>query len=267
MTEPILLRISNRLIELYADGELPDAQRRSVENAIRERPELARQAESHRRTTETIHGLYDRYFDAPLPDGIEVLADRLVGRAHGLKQNRRRCIWRAAAALPLAVLVGSAAWWSHQAAPPSSQGAVVGNQLASVESDPVKRVWTTVEAAQMTRGPDLRRFGFELMEIVPPDKSDRKIRLRYRGVDGTALSLYVLRQSQQTEQRIGFVETAPASVLIWHDGAGLFSLVGQTSQKALNDISQVVMDAFSSHRGNLETPLQSAPLDAVNKET
>ncbi|HYD29850.1 MAG TPA: NepR family anti-sigma factor [Azospirillaceae bacterium] len=63
-------------INAYLDGALTEAERREMEQAIREDPEAAALIHLHRRHVEELHRLYDSVLEEPIPERMLSLLRR-----------------------------------------------------------------------------------------------------------------------------------------------------------------------------------------------
>lgn len=60
-------RLTMSDINAYLDGALSEAERREMEEAIRQDPEAAALLQLHRRHVQELHRLYDAVLDEPIP--------------------------------------------------------------------------------------------------------------------------------------------------------------------------------------------------------
>lgn len=249
MSACIVLRISDRLLQAYADGELPSAQRRSLEQALLDRPELAARVAAYGDETVALQRLYGRLIELPLSHELGRLGHRLAAQVHrrqGIRRPMRR--HRAAGMVALVGLLAIGLGLSIPDTYPIRSGAIAtasparpadtvnhrGISLTASSAGP-----RTIVPGAGIPGPDLSSFGFEFIGAEPA-YGGNAIQFSYRDRAGNVIGLYISGQESSLPGRLAFTRDGPASVLVWRDRAVLYGLVGNVGPDQLRAISRWV---------------------------
>lgn len=264
MTEKVLLRMSDWLLQAYADDELPSEQSSSVERELNRRPELAASTRAWRDQAAALHRLYDHHLDTPLPAATRQLAEKLSSRLKCRKEVRARRWKVSAIAAMVAFLTFGLGLAGYQLGSRmqtlDGPAATFGPGLAGLHLAANSATATVI-------GPDLSAFGYELVSAAGPSEGTLGAVANYRSRDGAYLTLFAIDPQVAASGRLAFTEKRPSSVLIWHDGDELYGLVGDASSEMLDRLSRALNAAAPTLTAAPDARGEADPIVVVDKET
>jgi anti-sigma factor RsiW len=244
---------SEEVLHAYLDGFLPASQRPGVEAWLAANPEEAARIEDYRRQNEALRAL-----------GAEMSGRPFVMPDLSRRLRRLPLLGRAAAAVLLVALGGTAGWWlrGERLAPTQEwqrlvqQAAVAHRTYAPEVRHPVEvtrdeqqhlTTWLSKRLGNPLRIPTLEAMGFELMggRLLPAGEGPAA-QFMYQDAAGVRLTLYVLTPGQPRQKTsFQYVQRGSLWLCYWLGEKLDFALAGEVERERLLQIARNVYGQLS----------------------
>ena len=211
-------------LHAFIDGELGDADRQRVEQAVTADPVLGEQVAAFRADKARLLSLYGGGLNEPLPRAWISRIEQATVKKH---LPRQAWAMMALAASFVLVLSGTIVWRESAKTPQSD---VVADALAAraravkpdyvvpVSSDTVAQAESAVMAKRLdtrVKAPDLSRMGYRLVGVDVYSTPVASFDLRYVDARGRAVTLYLRRSPGST--RFDILQEKGLRVCVWQD--------------------------------------------------
>jgi anti-sigma factor RsiW len=223
MSEPV----TERDLQAYADGNLPEERRAAVAAWLAAHPEDAERIEAYRKLAEELRSTYDGVLDEPVPDRLQ----RAVRPAR-LRRAAQVAVW-----LALGIALGGGAGWQlHDSQPvpaPSvdavgamaRRAAVAHATYAPEVRHPVEvgadqeahlTTWLSKRLGTQLRPPKLEGVGYSLIGgRLLPGENGPVAHFMYQCNRGTRVTLYV-RSDMQSQRSTAFRYSREGNVDVYY---------------------------------------------------
>ena len=254
MTDPLPADLQD--LHAYVDGELPPEARQRVEAYLEQNPEAQERVRDYQRLQSAISGLYDPVLTEPLPSQLR-----------GSRLRRRWELPLRSMAAGLLLLIGGtwAGWQLRDAAVlmmPSHTHVPQDAAMAYAVYTPEVRhpvevpaeqeehlvTWLSKRLNAQVRVPRLDTFGFHLMGGRLLASSDGPgALLMYETDEGRRMVLYLCENDLNGRSTaFRFSHEGGISVSYWFDGPFSYAVAGELDRLSLQNIAQVVYQAFEA---------------------
>lgn len=251
MSEPV----TERDLQAYADGELPQERRAAVAAWLAAHPEDAERIDSYRRLAEELRSTYDPVLKEPVPERLQ----------RALRPLRARRLAMVAAWVALGIALGAMGGWQLRALQPS---AVVGTDGASLMArraavahatyspevrHPVEVgadqeahlvAWLSKRLGTQLRAPKLEAVGYSLVGgRLLPGENGPVAHFMYQCNRGTRVTLYV-RSDMASNRSTAFryAREGSVGVFYWVDGKSGYAISSADISK--DDLLNVANAAY-----------------------
>jgi anti-sigma factor RsiW len=253
----------------YADGQLPAAERHSVEAYLMGNPGAAGEVELLQRQSDAIRTLFG-------PVGAEAVPPRLKPRRLNAELGRRRGRhWRRATAAVLLVGLGLGAGWLARplldARPASATliaDAVNAHLVYVAESRHAVEVgreesehlstWLSNRLDTALGMPDLEAEGFTLVggRLLPgtPQAGGRAAQLMYEGLDQQRITIYVTAALPDGTPAYEFTSQEGAEAFYWANARITCTVVGTLSAAQMEAVAGAVYAQLTQSDERTERP-------------
>lgn len=242
--------ITEEELHAYLDGELPDAQRASVEAYLREHPDDARLLEAYRLDGESIARIFS-HVNVAVPAKREVSA------------MPRRFVfafsWRHAAAAVLIFVVGAGAGWfgRQRIGDPDTQrfarqAAVAylllngpeGELLPTSPLDELSRAMSIVLGVR-TELHDPSSTGYKIVSARAVSRaSGRAVQLVMRSLADDMITFYFEGRPGATETPFRRIAADGVTALVWEDDDLACAIIGTLEPEKLAEVGRRVYEAL-----------------------
>jgi anti-sigma factor RsiW len=253
-------RIPEDDLHAYVDGQLRPDRHAEVARLLQEQPEAAEQVAAYAAQREALRAAFASIADAPVPARL-ALHNLIAGR-----HAERRVVWRAAAAVLLAVLVGGAGGWvlrSRLGTAPSdltllAQEAIANHvvytadrrrptELGADQRDDLAK-WVSNRLGRPVAPPDMTSAGFHYMggrlAATPQGPAGQ---FMYQNADGKRLTVFVLPMRDAADAPTRAVDVGKMDGCAWIDKGVGYTVVAPVPAAELHDLAVEV-------RRQLEAP-------------
>jgi anti-sigma factor RsiW len=241
---------SERDIHLALDGELPQDERAAYERWLETHPDMQAKSRRYDADRDLLRGAVAGVMDEPVPERLaKILASEKPSASHSSAPWR----WRmAAAALIFAAgglggyLLGASGWRPvNGTAIQLADGAIAAHAIYAAEKLHVVEVgadqkehlvgWLSKRIGVTLVAPDLSAEGFELIggRLLPAAATKTAAQFMYQDRTGNRISLYVARDSSNTETGFRLLEEGDTRALYWLDDGYGCAVVGNLPEEVL----------------------------------
>jgi len=241
---------SERDIHLALDGELPQDERAAYERWLETHPDMQAKSRRYDAARDLLRGAVAGVMDEPVPERLaKILASEKPSASHSSAPWR----WRmAAAALIFAAgglggyLLGASGWRPvNGTAIQLADGAIAAHAIYAAEKLHVVEVgadqkehlvgWLSKRIGVTLVAPDLSAEGFELIggRLLPAAATKTAAQFMYQDRTGNRISLYVARDSSNTETGFRLLEEGDTRALYWLDDGYGCAVAGNLPEEVL----------------------------------
>jgi anti-sigma factor RsiW len=241
---------SERDIHLALDGELPQDERAAYERWLETKPDMQAKSRRYEADRDLLRGAVAGILDEPVPDR---LAKIVAGERPSASNSSRPWRWRmAAAALIFAAgglsgyFLGASGWRPvNGTAIQLADGAIAAHAIYAAEKLHVVEVgadqkehlvgWLSKRIGVTLVAPDLSAEGFELIggRLLPAAATKTAAQFMYQDRTGNRISLYVARDSSNTETGFRLLEEGDTRALYWLDDGYGCAVAGNLPEEVL----------------------------------
>ena len=242
---------SERDIHLALDGELPQDERAAYERWLETHPDMHAKSRRYEADRDLLRGAVAAILDEPVP---ERLAKVMAGETPSMLRSSGPLGWRMAAAAALIFAVGGlggyflgASGWRpvNGTAIQLADGAIAAHAIYAAEKLHVVEVgadqkehlvgWLSKRIGVTLVAPDLSAEGFELIggRLLPAAATKTAAQFMYQDRTGNRISLYVARDSSNTETGFRLLEEGDTRALYWLDDGYGCAVAGNLPEEDL----------------------------------
>jgi len=252
--------IDDRELSAFLDGEIEEARRREIAEAIALEPLLARRAEALRLVDRAVVRFADAVAEAALPNRLCV---RRLAAERRAKAGRRLVLAGVAALLLLAGAAGgwighglfhSQTFWTrnfveHAAAAHKVYTPEVRRPVEVAASErQAMLVWLSKRLAQPVAAPDLASVGFELAggRVLPGRGGQPAAQVMYVGRDGRRLTLYVMAgpRAETASFRFFRPDYGEAETVYWIERKAAYAVTGPFDRETLLAAARAILQGM-----------------------
>ena len=247
-------------LHAYVDGQLPPDRHAEVARQLQEQPEAAEQVAAYTEQREALRAASAFIAAEPVPARL-ALHNMIAGR-----HAERRIVWRAAAAVLLAILVGGAGGWALRGGirtTPSdltllAQEAIANHvvytadrrrptELGAEQRDDLAK-WVSNRLGRPVAPPDMASAGFHYMggRLAATPQGPAGL-FMYQNADGKRLTVFVLPMRDASDTPTRTVDVGKMDGCAWIDKGVGYTVVAPVPSKELHDLAVEV-------RRQLEAP-------------
>jgi len=241
-------------LHAYIDGELPDADRAMIEDALRRDPSLAEQVAQYSADKARLSEVYGRLREEPLPaKWLELIAG---GSRKPRPSFQARALAAIAAAL-LVVIVGLALNQRSPLRPDSIIEEAIAARSETIPAHQTISVTTTAHTstqdrivasalAMRVKVPDLSRLGYALagMRIYDGAQRGKSVELLYHKANAPLFALYLRRPSGPA--RFDQFKKGRLRVCIWQDEVLGTVMTGEMSAAEMQRLASLAYTGLES---------------------
>lgn len=240
---------SERDIHLALDGELPQDERAAYERWLEIHPDMEAKRRRYEADRDLLHGAVAGVLDEPVPDRLTKI---MAGETRPASSNSAPRWRMAAAALIFAAgglggyFLGASGWRPvNGTAIQLADGAIAAHAIYAAEKLHVVEVgadqkehlvgWLSKRIGVTLVAPDLSAEGFELIggRLLPAAATKTAAQFMYQDRTGNRISLYVARDSSNTETGFRLLEEGDTRALYWLDDGYGCAVAGNLPEEVL----------------------------------
>jgi len=242
---------SERDIHLALDSELPQDERAAYERWLETHPDMQAKSRRYEADRDLLRGAVAGILDEPVP---ERLAKVMAGETPSMLRSSGPLGWRMAAAAALIFAAGGlggyflgASGWRpvNGTAIQLADGAIAAHAIYAAEKLHVVEVgadqkehlvgWLSKRIGLTLVAPDLSAEGFELIggRLLPAAATKTAAQFMYQDRTGNRISLYVARDSSNTETGFRLLEEGDTRALYWLDDGYGCAVAGNLPEEDL----------------------------------
>jgi anti-sigma factor RsiW len=244
---------SERDIHLALDGELPQDERAAYERWLETKPDMHAKSRRYEADRDLLRGAVAGVLDEPVPDRLTKI---MAGETRPASRNSAQRWRMAAAALIFAAgglggyLLGASGWRPvNGTAIQLADGAIAAHAIYAAEKLHVVEVgadqkehlvgWLSKRIGVTLVAPDLSAEGFELIggRLLPAAATKTAAQFMYQDRTGNRISLYVARDSSNTETGFRLLEEGETRALYWLDDGYGCAVAGNLPEEVLVKIA------------------------------
>jgi anti-sigma factor RsiW len=240
-------------LHAYVDGQLPPERRKAVARRLQEQSRAAEDVAAYAAQREALRAAFTSIADEPVPPRLHLeslVASRLA---------ERRTVWRAAAAVLLAFLVGGAGGWALHTrfgGEPSdlsllAQDAIANHvvytadrkrptELGAEQRDDLAR-WVSNRLGRPVAPPDMSSAGFRYMggrlAATPQGPAGQ---FMYQNADGARLTVFVLPLRDAPDTSMHAVDVGAMDGCAWIDKGVGYTVVAPLPAAELHRLAEGV---------------------------
>lgn len=249
------MTITREQLMAYADGQLPENERVSVETWLGANPEAAAEVAMTLRQNDAIRTLFAPAGAEPLPAAL-----RAATIAARLARRRRQMVLRAAAAVVLVGIGLGIGWFgrplidqqpayallvadalrAHSVFVAENRHAV---EVPGSDGDHLS-TWLSNRLETQLGMPDLTAEGLTLVggRLLPgkPDLGGRAAQLMYEDASGQRVTIYVTAALPGGAEEYEHVAAGPAEAVYWADGRITCTVIGTLPPEQMQTVARAV---------------------------
>ena len=249
------MTITREQLMAYADGQLPENERVSVETWLGANPEAAAEVAMILRQNDAIRTLFAPAGAEPLPAAL-----RAATIAARLARRRRQMVLRAAAAVVLVGIGLGIGWFgrplidqqpayallvadalrAHSVFVAENRHAV---EVPGSDGDHLS-TWLSNRLETQLGMPDLTAEGLTLVggRLLPgkPDLGGRAAQLMYEDASGQRVTIYVTAALPGGAEEYEHVAAGPAEAVYWADGRITCTVIGTLPPEQMQTVARAV---------------------------
>ncbi len=249
-------------LHAFVDGQLPPERHDAVARALQEQPEAAERVAAYVAQREALRAGFAPIAAAPVPPSLDLqglIARRLTERHSGWRIAQDRTVWRAAAAVLLALGLGGAGGWALHArfgAAPSeltmlAREAIANHvvyaadrkrptELGAEQRDDLAR-WVSNRLGHAVAPPDMSSAGFRYMggrlAATPQGPAGQ---FMYQNATGARLTVFVLPMRDATDTPTRTVDVGKMDGCAWVDKGVGYTVVAPVPLEELHQLAAEV---------------------------
>jgi anti-sigma factor RsiW len=245
--------ISEDDLQAYVDGHLTPEQRAAVGRQLHDQPEAAERAAAYAAQRDALRAAFASIAAEPVPPRLD-LHNVIAGRL-----GERRTVWRAAAAVLLALLAGGAGGWALHGrigGKPSdltllAREAIANHmvyttdrkrptELGAEQRDDLAR-WVSNRLGRPVAPPDMSSAGFRYMggrlAATPQGPAGQ---FMYQNAEGARLTIFVLPMRDAPDTPSRTVDVGATDGCAWIDKGVGYTVVAPVSPEELHHLAEDV---------------------------
>jgi anti-sigma factor RsiW len=237
-------------LHAYVDGQLPPDRRAEVARLLQDQPEVAAHVAAYAAQRESLRAAFASIAAEPVPARLAL--QNLIGARHA----ERRTVWRAAAAVLLAFVVGGAGGWALRGGigtTPSdltllAQEAIANHvvytadrrrptELGAEQRDDLAR-WVSNRLGRPVVPPDMSSAGFHYMggRLAATPQGPAGL-FMYQNADGKRLTVFVLPMRDASDTPTRMVDVGAMDGCAWIDKGVGYTVVASVPLDELHTLA------------------------------